>query len=143
MSGKKERTLVILKPEVLARRLTGIILFYFDNHEFDLKDIKIHTPTRAEITEHYKSVFQRLPDDTCEGIITRMTRGPCVFALYEGVDIIQKIRNIVGDTDPKKAGPHTLRSIYGTDIGHNVIHASDSSLSAEEEIGLWFPQYSK
>jgi nucleoside-diphosphate kinase len=69
-----------------------------------------------------------------------MTSGPIVVYALEREDAVKKFRNLIGDTDPTKAEPGSIRSIYGTDIAHNAIHGSDSNENAATEILFFFPE---
>lgn len=132
-----EKTLVILKPEVLEWNLLSQIMDYYK--KFNCIKTKIYHPTRWEMSQHYSDLIGKYSDTVIEGIIDRMTRGYCIFLVFEGENIIEEIRKINGHTDPRKADKNTIRS-YGDTVQYNLVHGSDSVSSAEREINIWFPQ---
>jgi nucleoside-diphosphate kinase len=134
------RTLVILKPETLERKIVGEVLQYFDRAGFKQIAMEQFTGSDYKFRKHYKDVLNRVDKNIGDDIIRRMTRGDCIFIVYEAPDVIRSCRNIVGATDPAKAAPYTIRAKYGVGIIYNVAHASDSPESAGEEIALWFPE---
>ena len=140
MSQRKQRTLIILKPEVLERNIIGKILSYWDGHRFKLVASKVLTGSDKQFREHYEDVLERITPEIGDGIIKRMTRGDCIFLVYEGDNIIRETREFVGSTDPTKANKNTIRAMYGESISYNVVHASDSDENADKEIKLWFPE---
>jgi len=71
-------------------------------------------------------------------LVEFITSGPVVGICIEGEDIVKRIRDFIGATDPKKAAPGTIRALYGTDISHNAVHASDSPENAERELKFFF-----
>jgi len=135
-----EKTLVILKPEVLERGLTSDIMDYYK--DFNCIKTKIYQPTRWEMAQHYSDLIDKYSDEIIEGIIDRMTRDYCIFLIFEGNGIIEEIRKINGATDPEKADKNTIRGKWASkrpnSIQYNLVHASDSVASAEREISLWF-----
>lgn len=135
-----ERTLVILKPEAIEKYFVGHILQYFDNARFRPIAMYQRKGSEYKFREHYKEVIARVGAQVGNDIIARMTRGDCIFIVYEGASAISKCREIIGATDPAKAATGTVRRIYGNTVQYNVIHASDSPESAETEIGIWFPE---
>lgn len=135
-----QQTLIILKPEVLERNIIGKILSYWDGHRFKLMNCKVLTGTAEQFKEHYNEVLGKVSVEIGKDIIKRMTRGPCVFLIYEGEDIIAKTRDFIGATDPKYANKHTIRAIYGRNINYNIVHSSDSEENARKEIKLWFSE---
>ena len=137
---RKQRTLIILKPEVLERNIIGKILSYWDGHRFKLVASKVLTGSDKQFREHYEDVLGRVSVDIGDGIIERMTRGDCVFLVYEGDNVIRETREFVGATDPAKANKNTIRATYAESISYNVVHASDSEENSVKEIKLWFPE---
>lgn len=135
-----ERTLVILKPEAIEKYIVGSVLKYFDDANF--KPIAMYQRKGSEyiFREHYKDVIARVGSEIGNDIIARMTRGDCIFIVYQGEDAIAKCREIIGATNPAVAATGTIRRVYGNTVQYNVVHASDSPESAEREIRLWFPE---
>ncbi|GAA3010563.1 nucleoside-diphosphate kinase [Tetragenococcus solitarius] len=130
-----EQTLVIIKPDGLARRLIGRIIQRFEDKQLQISQIKKTTLTKAQLYEHYKhlieqSFFPRLLD--------YMLEGPVILMVIEGENAVLQTRKIVGVTDPMEAEMGSLRGDYGINKTRNLIHASDSVASADEEIARFF-----
>lgn len=130
-----ERTLVIIKPDGVERNLTGHLLKEFERNGLRISKLKMMQADMSLAKEHYaelsdKPFFNKLLD--------YITRGPLVVCVIDGEDAVSRVRELVGDTDPKMARINTLRTLYGKDKTENTVHASDSIESAEREIGLWF-----
>lgn len=135
-----QRTLIILKPEVIERNITGSVLKYFDRDGFKLIAMYSKHYPSYRFRIHYKDVISRVGDTIGADIVSRMSRGPCIFAVYEGPNVIAVAREIIGATDPELADGGTIRNTYGSSMQYNVIHGSDSPESAKREIDLWFPE---
>jgi nucleoside-diphosphate kinase len=135
----KQRTLVILKPECIDHCLVGRVLRYFDEVGYRPVAMKVETSSEWSMRQHYKEVIQKVGDEIGNDIIKRMTRGPCIFAIYEGNNAIEGTRGFVGPTDSAQAPKGTIRGDMGAGVKYNVIHASDGPESAKREINLWFP----
>ena len=130
-----ERTLSIIKPDAVERQLDAKIKkIFLDNklHIVDSKKIKI---SKEEAEEFYK-VHQTKPfyDKLC----SYLSSGPIIALILEGKNSIQKNREIMGATDPKKAKDGTIRKLYGISIDKNSVHGSDSSENAKAEIDFFF-----
>lgn len=138
-----ERTLVILKPEALERRIVGSVMWFWDDAGFDLVAAKVSTEPPERWAEHYAEVLERIPDEAGKALVTRMARGPCLFLIYKGEGCIAQTRSFLGATDPEQAHAGTIRNTFGQGREFNVAHASDSVDSAEREIKLWFPEHAK
>jgi nucleoside-diphosphate kinase len=135
-----ERTLVLVKPDGVARGLTGEVLRRIEAKGYRLVALALRTATPDLLAQHYaehlgKSFYQPLVDF--------MLSGPVVAALVEGQRVIEGFRALAGATDPTAALPGTIRGDLGRDWGlavqQNIVHGSDSPESAAREIGLWFP----
>lgn len=137
---KTERTLIVLKPETLELHYTGRILNYFDQKSFKSIAMVQKRASAEKMREHYADVIARVGPTIGEDIVARMTRGDCIFIVYEGIDVVGTSRQMVGATDPKNAGHDTIRYQFGISLQYNAIHASDSVESAEREIKIWFPE---
>lgn len=130
-----EKSLVLVKPDAVERGLSAEILARIENNGLKLVALKMLQMSRALAERHYavhegKSFFP--------GLINYITSGPIVAAVFEGDDAINRIRNIMGKTDPAKAEPGTIRRDFGIDIEKNATHASDSPETAAVEIALYF-----
>ena len=130
-----ERTFVMIKPDAVQRGLIGEIISRFEKKGLKIVAMKMLNVSKDLAERHYaehreKPFFQSLVD--------YITSGPVVAMVVEGKNAVKVVRSLVGATNPQDALPGTIRGDFGMDIGRNVIHASDSSESAEREISLFF-----
>jgi len=140
-----ERTLVLIKPDAMVKKLAGNIISDLYSPELKMIGLKLVNVQRKLAEKHYE---EHLGKPFFEKLIQHLTgelhNGENVIAIvYKGKNAIQKIRNLAGKTHPEEADFNTIRGKYGrwhskTDCFENVIHASDSPESAEREIALWF-----
>lgn len=134
-----EQTLILVKPDGVARGLTGEILRRIEAKGYKLADIKLVHADRALLEAHYEE-HQGKP--FFEPLVEFMGSGPIVAVRAEGQRVIEGFRALAGTTDPTTAAPGTIRGDLGRDWGLNVqqnlVHGSDSTLSAERELALWF-----
>ncbi|MEM4195489.1 MAG: nucleoside-diphosphate kinase [Candidatus Anstonellales archaeon] len=133
----KERTFFMIKPEVACddekvREIKKMIT----DAGFNIVAEK-NTKIKRAIAEKHYEIHKGKPfyDD----LINYITSGKVVMFVLEKENAIADLRKLVGATDPKKAEPGTIRARFGTDVGHNAVHASDASSTAEFEIKLHFP----
>ncbi len=131
----KERTFVMIKPDGVSRRLIGECIKRLEQRGFKLVAIKMQILTREKAEEHYK---EHKGKDFFENLISFITSGPTIQMVWEGEDAIKQVRTMIGDTNPLKAVPGTIRGDFALITQNNVIHASDSLQSAEREIELYF-----
>ena len=131
-----ERTLVLVKPDGVARGLVGEVLGRLERRGYTLVAVELRQLTvevaRAHYAEHSGKPF-------FDGLVTFITSAPLVAAVAEGPGVIDAWRTMMGATDPIKAVPGTIRGDLATELGENVVHGSDSAESAAREIGLFFP----
>ena len=130
-----EQTLSIVKPDAVERNLTEDIKNIFIKNDLKiLKSKKIHI-LKEEAAEFYK-VHQAKPfyDDLC----TYLASGPIFVMVLEGNSAVALNRKIMGATNPKDAGPETIRKLYGISIDKNSVHGSDSVENAKIEIDFFF-----
>lgn len=130
-----ERTFSMLKPGVVPRRLAGEIIARIEGKGLKIVALKMRTIARSLAETHYaehreKSFFGELVDF--------ITSGPVVAMVIEGDNAIAQVRKLCGATKVEDAAPGTIRGDFAMHTGLNMIHASDSSASAEREIGLFF-----
>ena len=130
-----QRTLILLKPDAVHRRLVGSILQRFEQKGFRLAALKLVQADRALAEKHY-AVHRGKP--FYESLLTFLTSGPTVAVVLEGREAITVVRGMMGTTDGAKSPPGTIRGDYGISIQNNLIHGSDSPEAAQFEIGLWF-----
>lgn len=131
-----ERTLVLIKPDGVARGLVGEVLGRIERKGFRIVALELRNLEVAVAEEHYgehkdKPFFRDLVDF--------ITGGPLVAAVIEGPDAIAQWRNMMGATNPVAAAPGTIRGDLATEMQNNVSHGSDSPESAAREVALFFP----
>ena len=131
-----ERTLVLIKPDGVARGLVGEVLGRIERKGLVLVAMELRTLDRATAEAHYgehadKPFFADLVDF--------ITGGPLVAAVIEGPDAIVQWRNMMGATNPVNAAQGTIRGDLATEMQNNVTHGSDSPESAAREVALFFP----
>ncbi|WP_129658482.1 nucleoside-diphosphate kinase [Rothia halotolerans] len=134
-----ERSLVLVKPDGVERNLVGQILARFEAKGYRLVDLRMLTPERSLLEQHYAE-HQGKP--FFEPLVEFMMSGPVVAAVVEGHRVIEGLRTIMGPSEPTTAPGGTIRGDLGRDWGasvqKNLVHGSDSPESAEREIGIWF-----
>ncbi|MGD0977069.1 MAG: nucleoside-diphosphate kinase [Minisyncoccia bacterium] len=146
---KLERTLVLLKPDAIHRGITGEIITRFERIGAKLVGLKLLVSERDTAEKHYtEDLAKRRGERVRQLMIKMLTASPIVAMVWEGVEIVEVTRKIVGETEPQKALPGTIRGDYShvsyaysdaKKIGvFNLIHASASPEEAEVEIGVWF-----
>ena len=132
-----QRTLVLLKPDAFERRLVGEIISRLEGRGLKIVAMKIIWVDEALAKRHY-AVHEGKP--FFEGLVEFITSHPIIAAVFEGEDAVAVVRNAMGETDPARAAPGTIRGDLAQDIARNLIHGSDSEETAEEEIKLFFSQ---
>jgi nucleoside-diphosphate kinase len=131
----KERTLCIIKPDAVEKRKQGAIVQRLLDEGFAIVNLKQIRLTRAQAEGFYavhkgKGFF----DELC----TFMSRGPVVVAALERENAVQHYRDVIGATDPAKAEAGTVRKLYGTNVGENAVHGSDSVENGRIECAYFF-----
>lgn len=134
-----EETLVLVKPDGVARGLTGEILRRIEAKGYALVDIRLVQADRELLGKHYEE-HQGKP--FYEPLVSFMESGPVVAIRLAGNRVIEGFRSLAGTTDPTTASPGTIRGDLGRDWGaavqQNLVHGSDSPESASRELALWF-----
>ncbi len=130
-----ERTLILLKPDAVAGKFCGKVISRFEDAGFSIRGCKMMNLTPAILKEHYAHVADKpfYPE-----IETFMSSVPVIAMVIEGDDIINKVRDMLGVTDSRKAAEGTIRETFGKDVMINVAHASDSKEAAEAEVARFF-----
>ncbi|GAB2695262.1 nucleoside-diphosphate kinase [Thalassiella azotivora] len=135
-----ERTLVLVKPDGVRRRLVGEVLRRVEAKGYDVVAAELRTVDRSVLEQHYA---EHEGKPFFEPLLEFMASGPVLAAVVEGHRCIEGFRSLAGATDPTKAAPGTIRGDLGRDWGvkvqQNIVHGSDSPESAQREIGIWFP----
>ncbi len=134
-----EETLVLVKPDGVARGLTGAILARIEAKGYTIVDLRLIHPDRKHLAQHYA---EHEGKPFYEPLIDFMLSGPVVAVRLSGERVIEGFRSLAGKTDPTVSAPGTIRGDYGRDWGtsvqQNLVHGSDSPESAAREIGIWF-----
>ena len=130
-----ERTLSIIKPDAVERELETKIKKIFLDNKLNIVDSKKIQISKEEAEEFYK-VHQTKP--FYEKLCSYLSSGPIIVIILDGKNAIQKNRDLMGATDPKKAKDGTIRKLYGISIDKNSVHGSDSSENAKTEIDFFF-----
>ena len=130
-----ERSLVLIKPDAIQRGLAGEIISRLEKKGLKIVAMKMlhmdNTLAQRHYAIHKGKVF-------FGDLVNFITSGPVIAIILQGKDAVQIIRQMIGETDPAKAHGGTIRGDFGIDIGHNLVHGSDSLENASKEIDLFF-----
>lgn len=130
-----ERTLVLLKPDCVQRRLMGRIITRFEDKGLNIIALRMLQVTPQLSKQHYAEHVQKPFYPNLEKFITA---SPIVALVVEGLEAIRVVREMLGATSGLKAAPGTLRGDYSSSRQMNLVHASDGAEAASREIGLYF-----
>ncbi|MCF8527429.1 MAG: nucleoside-diphosphate kinase [Candidatus Nanopelagicales bacterium] len=131
-----ERTLVLIKPDGVARGLVGEVIGRIERKGFAIVAMELRTLTREVAESHYG---EHKDKPFFADLVEFITSGPLLAAVIEGPDAIVQWRNMMGATNPAKAEMGTIRGDLATEMQNNVTHGSDSPESAAREVALFFP----
>jgi nucleoside-diphosphate kinase len=131
-----ERTLVLIKPDGVARSLVGEVLGRIERKGLRIVALELRTLDRATAEAHYA---EHVGKPFFADLVAFITSGPLVAAVVEGPDAIVAWRAMMGATNPVNAAPGTIRGDLAVETQRNVTHGSDSPESAAREIALFFP----
>jgi nucleoside-diphosphate kinase len=130
-----EKTLIILKPDAVQRRLLGKIISRFEEKGFQILGLKMTQISDSLARKHYATHEGK---DFFEPLIKYTTSAPVIIMVLQGKNVIEIVRKMMGATFGSKAEPGTIRGDYTVSNRFNLIHGSDSSPSAEKEIDIFF-----
>jgi nucleoside-diphosphate kinase len=130
-----ERTLVLLKPGVLQRRIAGELISRFERKGLRISALKLLRMDRALTEAHYA---EHRGKDFYGKLVEYTLSGPVIAMILEGEESIALVRRLAGPTNLLEAPPGTIRGDYAARTRLNIVHASDSPASAEREIALFF-----
>lgn len=143
-----ERTLVLIKPDAMIKKLAGNIINDLYNLNLRMIGLKLVNVRRELAEQHYSDIKDKHGKEIFEKLIKHITgefhnNENVIAIVYQGKNAVQKVREVAGKTNPEEADYNTIRGKFGriyssTDCFENVIHASDSKETAEKEIKLWF-----
>ena len=130
-----EQTLSIIKPDAVERNVANKIKVFFEKNNLKILKSKKVKISKEEASEFYK-VHQTKPfyNDLCN----YLSSGTIIVMILEGENAVLKNRELMGTTDPSKAGKNTLRGMYGVSIDKNSVHGSDSIKNSKKEINFFF-----
>lgn len=132
-----EKTLVLIKPDAFGKNHTGAILKIYEDAGFKILAAKVMMMTEAVAAKHYAEHIGR---PYYPALVEFMTSAPIMAVVLAGDDVIKKVRELNGATNPAEAAEGTIRKLYAQDKTKNAVHASDSSASAAREISIFFSE---
>ena len=130
-----ERTLILIKPDGVCKRLIGEVIGRVEREGFKIVALKMVKPDRVKIEEFYKPHQGK---SFFPGLIRFMLTAPWVAVVAEGRDAVRRVRELIGERVPAEASPGSIRGEFGLDGKKNIVHGSDSLASAEREINCFF-----
>jgi nucleoside-diphosphate kinase len=132
-----DRTLVICKPDAVERGLVGEIIARFERKGLRIVAAELRTLDPDTLARHYE---EHVGKGFYADLVAFMSRSPALVMVLEGpADTFAVVRSMMGATNPAGAAPGTIRGDFGLEMTENLVHGSDSSASAEREIGIFFP----
>jgi nucleoside-diphosphate kinase len=132
-----DRTLVLVKPDGVARGLVGQVIARLEDKGLRLVAAELRTLTRDVAETHYAEHRER---PFFGSLVDFITGGPLLALVLEGPRAVEAFRALAGATDPVKAAPGTIRGDFALEVQNNIVHGSDSPESAAREIALFFPE---
>jgi nucleoside-diphosphate kinase len=130
-----QKTFIIFKPDCMEKRLVGTVLSRFESAGFEVIGCKMMRLTPELLREHYAHITSRPFYPEIEQF---MSSRPVIAMALQGDNIVQRVRDLLGPTDSKKAPKGTIRGDFGTAAMTNVVHASDSDENAKIELARFF-----
>ena len=131
-----ERTLTIVKPDAVAAGHIGDIIKVFESKDFKIVAARLVNLTKKE-AEGFYAVHRGKP--FFESLTSFMSSGRALAMVLEGEQVISRLREVMGVTNPASAAAGTIRELYATNIERNAVHGSDAPETAAYEIGYFFP----
>lgn len=131
-----ERSFVMIKPDGVSRGLIGEIVGRIEKKGFKIIEASLIQPDFATINNHY---YEHKDKEYFNELVAFIMEGKVFALVIEGQNVIEVIRIMVGNKDPRCAMPGTIRGDFANTTTRNIIHASDSTESSNREIGIWFP----
>ena len=133
-----ERTLSIIKPDAVEQNNVGNIVAMIQKAGLEIRGMRMLHLTRPQ-AEGFYAVHRERP--FFGELVDFMTRGPVVVSALEADDAVARYRRLMGATNPAEADDGTIRKLYGTDVGENACHGSDSVENGKIEVAYFFPEY--
>lgn len=132
-----EKTLVLIKPDGVRRKLIGKIINFYEEKNLTISALKMINADRATAQQHY---IEHKDKSFYDELVNYLTEDSIIAMIVEGENAIKLVRKINGATDPLEADMGSIRGRFANQKQENIVHASDSNDSAEREIKLWFPK---
>ena len=130
-----QKTLIILKPDCMAKKHAGSVIDRFEKAGFEIVGAKMIRLTPQVLREHYAHVASKPFYPEIEQFMSSL---PVIVVALRGADVVTKVRDLLGPTDSRKAAKGTIRGDFGSDMMTNVVHASDSDENARIELARFF-----
>jgi len=130
-----ETTFVAIKPDGVERKLIGRVIERFEQKGLTLVGMKLTKVSEHQAEQYYG---EHKGKGFYPGLIEHITSGPIVAMVWRGPNAVAQCRQAIGKTNPVEAAPGSIRGDYAVELGRNVVHGSDSTTSAEREIGIFF-----
>jgi nucleoside-diphosphate kinase len=132
-----ERTLILVKPDAFSQNLTGEIIARFERKGLRIAALKYMTMTHELAEQHYA---EHVGKPFFEELVSFITSGPLIAMVLQGEQAVAAARQVIGATNPIEASPGSIRGDYAIAVGTNMVHGSDSDVSAAREAALFFPE---
>ena len=132
-----EKTLVLIKPDAFADGHSGDIIKRYEDEGFKIVAMKLMHMTPSIAAKHY---VEHIGRPYYDGLVEFMTSAPLIAMVLKGENVIKRVREINGATNPINAADGTIRKLYARDGSKNAVHASDSPSSAAREIAIFFSE---
>lgn len=132
-----QNTFVMLKPDVISKKITGQVIQYFEDAKLKIVSSKLLLLGQKQATLFYQEHKEK---PFFKELTNYITSGPVIAQVLQGENVISNARKIIGDTDPKRAKKGTIRGDLAESIEANLVHGSDSEESAKREISIFFSQ---
>ena len=133
-----ERSLVIIKPNCREKNCIGEVFSRFEKEGFKIIGMKMMKLSKDE-AENFYHVHRGKP--FFNSLVAFMTSDVCVPMVIEGDNVIQKIRDFIGNTNPEEAPKGSIRADFGDNIERNAVHASDAAETSKFEVNFFFPEF--
>ena len=130
-----QKTFIIFKPDCMEKRVVGTVLGRFEAAGFEVVGCKMARLTAPVLREHYAHVADKPFYPEIENF---MRSRPVIMMALKGENVVQRVRDLLGPTDSRKAAKGTIRGDFGTEMMTNVVHASDSDENAKAELARFF-----
>jgi nucleoside-diphosphate kinase len=137
MEGTMQKTLVLIKPDGVERKLIGEIINFYEKKDLNIISLRMAKATRELAERHY---VEHIGRPYFEQLINYITEDNICAMVLEGEDAIEIVRKVNGDKDPLKVDMGSIRGKFSCNKTRNLVHASDSAENAVREISIWFPE---